>query len=86
VVVELDAVRHERGDRVLRQLRGAGDVLGTRQHGLPLFRVARFPDDEPLLERAHARAEEVLERDPELAAPEHAFLREAAAVEEPIPA
>jgi ATP-dependent DNA helicase RecG len=68
------------------EIRGEGDVLGTRQHGLPLFKVARLPEDEPLLERAHERAGEVLARDPELEAPEHAFLRAAAAVEEPIPA
>ena len=66
------------------ELRGAGDVLGTRQHGLPLFRVARIPEDAALLERAKQRAEELLDRDPELEAPEHALLREAAAVLEPI--
>jgi ATP-dependent DNA helicase RecG len=73
------------------QLRGFGDVLGTRQHGLPLFRVARLPDDEELQERAHRRAAELLERDPQVADPEHALLRDAAAVlfgeeREPIPA
>jgi ATP-dependent DNA helicase RecG len=68
------------------ELRGFGDVLGTRQHGLPLFRVARLPDDDPLQGRAHRRAAELLDRDPELAEPEHALLREAAAVGEPIPA
>jgi ATP-dependent DNA helicase RecG len=68
------------------ELRGAGDVLGTRQHGMPLFRVARLPEDDELLERAHARAGEVLDRDPGLEAPEHALLRDAAAVLEPIPA
>jgi ATP-dependent DNA helicase RecG len=73
------------------QIRGFGDVLGTRQHGLPLFRVARLPEDDALQERAHARAEELLERDPRVDAPEHALLREAAALlfgeeREPIPA
>lgn len=34
------------------ELRGAGDLLGTRQHGLPELRVARLPEDAPLLERA----------------------------------
>jgi ATP-dependent DNA helicase RecG len=68
------------------ELRGAGDVLGTRQHGLPQFRVARIPEDAALIERAKRRAEELLDRDPELESPEHAFLRDAAAVLEPIPA
>jgi ATP-dependent DNA helicase RecG len=68
------------------ELRGAGDVLGTRQSGLPLFKVAQLPEDDELLERAHARAAEVLARDAALELPEHAFLRAAAAVEELIPA
>jgi ATP-dependent DNA helicase RecG len=66
------------------ELRGAGDVLGTRQHGMPLFRVARIPEDAELLERARNRAEELLDSDPELESPEHAFLRPG--VLEPIPA
>jgi ATP-dependent DNA helicase RecG len=68
------------------ELRGAGDVLGTRQHGLPQFRVARIPEDVELVEAAKRRAEELLDRDPDLSAPEHALLRDAAAVLEPIPA
>jgi ATP-dependent DNA helicase RecG len=82
-------VEHTDGFELARidlEIRGEGDVLGTRQHGLPLFKVARLPEDEPLLDSAHAWAAEVLARDPELEAPEHAFLRAAAAVEEPIPA
>ena len=55
------------------ELRGAGDVLGTRQHGLPEFRVARLPEDVELLERARAaRRGDRSPRDPELAEPEHA--------------
>ena len=57
------------------QIRGAGDVLGTRQHGLPQFKVARIPEDVELVERARRRAEELLDRDPELESPEHTFLR-----------
>ena len=64
------------------EIRGAGDVLGTRQHGLPQFKVARIPEDAELVERARRRAEELLERDPGLESPEHSFLR----VLDPIPA
>jgi ATP-dependent DNA helicase RecG len=72
-------------------LRGAGEVLGTRQHGLPQFRVARIPEDAELLGRARDRALELLGKDPDLAAPEHALLRAAAAERfgselDPIPA
>src|SRR3954452_13857696 len=66
------------------KIRGAGDVLGTRQHGQALMRVAQLPEDEDLLERARGRADELLDRDPELESPEHALLR--ADVLEPIPA
>ena len=59
------------------ELRGAGDVLGTRQHGLPEFRVARLPEDTELLVRARDHADAVLLADPALAAPEHGLLREA---------
>ena len=30
-------------------LRGEGEILGTRQHGLPRFAVAELPEDTPLL-------------------------------------
>jgi len=72
-------------------LRGAGEVLGTRQSGLPEFRVARLPDDQELLERAKLRADELLAADPRLELPENGLLR-AAVVEhfgsdlDPIPA
>ena len=59
------------------ELRGAGDVLGTRQHGLPEFRVARLPEDAELLVRARDRADAILLDDPRLETPEHALLRDA---------
>ena len=73
------------------ELRGAGEVLGTRQSGLPEFRVARLPDDAELLEIARARADQTLDRDPGLDEAEHALLREAVVTRfgselDPIPA
>jgi len=59
------------------ELRGAGEVLGTRQSGLPEFRVAQLPDDIELLERARAHADALFAGDPELVQPEHALLRDA---------
>ncbi|MFY9470115.1 MAG: ATP-dependent DNA helicase RecG [Solirubrobacterales bacterium] len=61
------------------ELRGAGEELGTRQSGLPRFRVAVLPADNPLLERAHRVAGELLRDDRSLARSEHVLL--AAAVE-----
>jgi ATP-dependent DNA helicase RecG len=34
------------------EMRGEGEVAGTRQHGLPRFRVASLPRDIELLEAA----------------------------------
>jgi ATP-dependent DNA helicase RecG len=59
------------------ELRGAGDVLGTRQHGLPELRVARLPEDTELLSRARDRADDLLRADAGLVAPEHVLLRDA---------
>ena len=74
------------------ELRGEGEMLGTRQSGLAQFRVARLPEDAELLERARMRARTILDLDPDLAAPEHVLLDEAvraaygAEAMEPIPA
>jgi ATP-dependent DNA helicase RecG len=57
------------------ELRGEGELTGTRQSGLARFRFARLPDDGELLRAAHAAAEALLEADPDLQAPEHDLLR-----------
>ena len=54
-------------------IRGPGDLLGTAQTGLPPVRLARLPQDLPLLEEARATAQKVLAADPDLAA--HPALR-----------
>lgn len=48
------------------KLRGEGDVLGTRQSGLPGFRVARIETHGELLQAARDDAGLVLARDPDL--------------------
>jgi ATP-dependent DNA helicase RecG len=91
----LEAIARERDGfnlaEVDLELRGAGDVLGTRQHGLPEFRVARLPEDAELLVRARDRADEILLEDPALAEADHVPLREAVVTRfgpelDPIPA
>jgi ATP-dependent DNA helicase RecG len=59
------------------ELRGAGEVLGTRQSGLPELRAARRRAAARLLERARGHAEAAIAADPRLEAPEHALLRRA---------
>jgi ATP-dependent DNA helicase RecG len=51
------------------RLRGPGDVLGTKQSGLPEFRYADIAADEDLLILAKEQAQALLARDPELADP-----------------
>jgi ATP-dependent DNA helicase RecG len=57
------------------ELRGEGELTGTKQSGLARFRFARLPDDAAVLESAFATAQDLLKHDPELEAPEHELLR-----------
>jgi ATP-dependent DNA helicase RecG len=69
----LDAIA-EQGDgfalaEVDLSLRGEGEILGTRQHGLPRFRAATLPEDTALLLEARRRVLELRERHGSLEAP-----------------
>jgi ATP-dependent DNA helicase RecG len=57
------------------KLRGAGEVLGTRQSGLPAFRLADLAVHGDLLAMARDDARLVLARDPDLADPRGKALR-----------
>ncbi len=87
--------RHRDGFKLAEidlELRGEGEMLGTRQSGLAQFSVARLPEDAELLDRARAAAAALLAADPPLAEPEHVLLEDAvqaaygAQALEPIPA
>jgi ATP-dependent DNA helicase RecG len=56
------------------QLRKEGELIGVRQSGINQFQIACLPEDAQLLERARARAEAIVARDPQLREPEHALL------------
>ncbi len=58
-------------------IRGPGDFLGTRQSGLPDFRVASIIRDARILNEAKEDAFALAARDPLLDKPEHAILKEA---------
>ena len=58
-------------------LRGPGDFFGTRQSGLPEFRVADLLRDAAALEAARRDAVALIREDPQLLAPEHRALRTA---------
>ncbi len=57
------------------RLRGAGELLGTRQSGLPEFRLADLAVHDDLLATARDDARLILERDPELAGDRGGALR-----------
>jgi ATP-dependent DNA helicase RecG len=57
------------------EIRGFGEVLGTRQAGLPPFKVAQLPRDRELLAMARRDASEWIEKSPSLDRPDEALLR-----------
>lgn len=57
------------------KLRGPGDFLGSRQHGLPDMKIADIFADRETLHLAGKEAEELIKRDPALHNPENAGLR-----------
>jgi ATP-dependent DNA helicase RecG len=59
-------------------IRGEGEILGTRQHGLPRFRAARLPEDMALLLEARRRVLDLRSEHGSLEAPELGPLMDAA--------
>ncbi len=57
------------------RLRGGGEILGTRQSGLPGFRIANLERHGALMEIARDDARLIVETDPDLATPRGAALR-----------
>ncbi|WP_439814408.1 ATP-dependent DNA helicase RecG [Zavarzinia sp. CC-PAN008] len=57
------------------KLRGGGEILGTRQSGLPAFRLADLAHHAALIPAARAEAQEALRTDPDLTGPRGQALR-----------
>ena len=58
------------------ELRGPGEIEGTRQSGALNFRLADIVKDRPILDTAKKTAEEIIEKDPELEAAENLQLKQ----------
>jgi ATP-dependent DNA helicase RecG len=56
-------------------IRGPGELFGSRQAGLPPFKVADLSTDLDLLRLARRDAKDWIDRDADLSAPEHRLLR-----------
>ena len=58
------------------EIRGPGEFFGTRQSGLPDFKIANILRDTSLLEVAKTEANRLAEADPNLSQPVHQVLKE----------
>ena len=56
-------------------MRGPGDLYGTKQSGVLKFKIADIVQDIALLEQTRIAAQQLIEKDPSLKAPQHQPLR-----------
>ncbi len=57
------------------EYRGPGDLLGTRQHGIPPLKIGNIVSDMKFLNLARKEAERILTDDPELEKPQNRILK-----------
>lgn len=58
------------------ELRGPGDIEGTRQSGMLNFKLASIVQDKELLQAAHEWSDNILEKDPDLSTPANNCLKQ----------
>jgi len=56
------------------EIRGPGEMDGTRQSGIANLKIADLSTDSALIELARSKAEKILKEDPDLSKPEHEVL------------
>lgn len=69
---------HHNGFKIAQidlEIRGPGDMLGTKQSGLPDFKLADILRDEAQLLAARDAAKVLIEQDPDLNQPQHRYLK-----------
>jgi ATP-dependent DNA helicase RecG len=72
-------IRTNNGFRIAEadlNIRGPGEFFGTRQSGIPNFKIANIIHDATLLEAAKSEAELLIKADPMLNAPVHQLLKQ----------
>ena len=57
------------------ELRGSGEFFGTRQHGIPEFKIANLFEDMDILKRVQSLSIKILEDDPNLEKEENTLLK-----------
>ncbi len=57
-------------------IRGPGEFFGTRQSGMPTFKIANIISDAELLEAAKKEAMNIIKIDPQLNLPEHQLMKQ----------
>ena len=57
------------------KMRGPGDFFGSRQHGLPIFKIADMVTDSELVSLSARAAKQLIQEDPSLQKPEHRDLK-----------
>ncbi len=58
------------------ELRGPGEIEGTRQSGALSFKLVDIVNDRPMVEAAKQQCEQILKEDPDLSLPEHEVLKD----------
>lgn len=58
------------------ELRGSGEFFGTRQHGLPEFKIANLFEDIEMLKSVQSVAIKIMEDDPDLEKDKNKKLKE----------
>lgn len=58
------------------ELRGTGDFFGTKQHGIPEFKIANLFQDMPILKQVQGIAMKIIGDDPNLEKDKNVLLNE----------
>ena len=62
------------------ELRGSGDFFGTKQHGLPEFKIVNLFEDMEALKEVQALAISIISEDPELKLEKNKLLSKMASI------